>query len=757
MLNTLRSIIQDVNSARDLDQALSIIVQRIREAMGVDVCSIYLTDEKQQQHVLMATQGLKPESVGKVRLAFNTGLISLVAARAEPLNLADAQIHPHYHHSDKIGMEQFHAFLGVPIIHHRKVLGVLVVRQTRVERFDEEHENFLITMAAQLAGAMAHAKTSGETDILLKQHDPKQQDARPLKGLPGAPGVAIGTAVHIYPSTDLDAIPDRKVGNIQAEIDAFHHALSSVKQDLTMLSNRLREVLPSEERRLFDAYLLMLDSHSLRGATATRIMEGNWAAGALRATIEEQVKVFLEMDDAYLRERAEDLRELARRILHYLLRDETYKREFPEHTVLVGEEITAPMLGDVPTERLRGIVAARGSRTSHVAILARALGVPAVMGAEDLPVHRIDGSVIIADGYNGNVYISPPLRVITEFERLAKEEAALAEDLLRLADVPSQTQDGNTVPLYANTGLLADINPSLSTGADGIGLYRTEFPFMIRQRFPGEEEQMRVYRQVLHAFAPKPVVLRTLDIGGDKALPYFPIKEDNPFLGWRGIRITLDHPEIFIVQVRAMLRASAGVDNLYILLPMISRVSELDDSLTLIRRAHQELNEEGNMLNLPKIGVMIEVPSAVYLAENLARRVDFLSIGTNDLTQYLLAVDRNNARVAELYDSLHPAVLLAVNHTIRSGHAANKPVSVCGEMAADPVAAALLVGMGIDSLSMSTASLNRVKWVIRNLTMERARGYVEAVLQMEDAQTVRDYMNGQMESMGLGGLVRAGR
>ena len=756
MLNTLRSIIQEVNSARDLDQALSIIVDRIREAMGVDVCSIYLTDETQKEHVLMATYGLRPESVGKVRLDFKTGLVSLVAARAEPLNLADAQAHPNYHHSDKINMEKFHAFLGVPIIHHRKVLGILVVRQSRTERFDEDHENFLITMAAQLAGAMAHAQASGETDQLLKHHN-RKHDSRPLRGLPGAPGVAIGTAVHIYPSTDLDAIPDRKVTDIQAEIDALHHALTSVKQDLATLSNRLREVLPNEERRLFDAYLLMLDSHSLRGATAARIMEGNWAAGALRHTIEEQVKVFLEMDDAYLRERAEDLRDLARRILHYLLRDVQYKREFPEHTVLVGEEITAPMLGEVPTERLRGIVASRGSRTSHVAILARALGIPAVMGAEDLPVQRIDGSVIIADGYNGNVYISPPLHVINEFERLSKEEAALAADLLRLSDVASTTKDGKSIPLYANTGLLADITPSINTGADGIGLYRTEFPFMIRQRFPGEEEQMRIYRQVLHAFAPKPVVLRTLDVGGDKAFPYFPIKEDNPFLGWRGIRITLDHPEIFLVQVRAMLRASAGLDNLLILLPMISRVAELDDAISLIRRAHAELNEEGNMLALPQIGAMIEVPSAVYQAGNLARRADFLSIGTNDLTQYLLAVDRNNSRVAELYDTLHPAVLHAVNQTISSSHKENKPVSVCGEMASDPVAAALLVGMGIDSLSMSTASLNRVKWVIRNLTQDQAQEYLNHALQLEDAREVREYMNLQMENMGMGGLVRAGR
>lgn len=755
MLNTLRRIINEVNDARDLDEALDIIVAQVREAMSVDVCSVYLKDDILQQHVLMATEGLDFAAIGIVRLNFDQGLVSLVASRAEPLNIDNAPAHPQFHYFAEACEDQYFGFLAVPIIHQRNVLGVIVVQQTEKKRFDEEQENFLITIAAQLAGAMAHAEVSGEIERLLSQHE--VTDVRPFEGLPGAPGVAIGTAIAIYPSSELEKIPDRSIEDFDKEIEAFHQAISSVKNDITKLSNRLKDVLPAEERALFDAYLLMLDSHSMRGVTAARIMEGNWAPGALRRTVDEQINAFAEMDDPYMRERAEDLRELARRILHYLVQGAQREIIYPDATVLVGDEITAAQLAEVPREKLVGVVSATGSRTSHVAILARALGVPVVMGSTSLPIGKIEGQCVIADGYSGCVYISPPKLIREEYERLAKEEAILTAELVNLRDVPSETQDGQHIPLNVNTGLLSDITPSLNSGADGIGLYRTEFPFMVRQNFPGEEEQYRIYHQALTAFAPRPVTLRTLDVGGDKSLPYFPIVEDNPFLGWRGIRITLDHPELFLVQVRAMIRASVGLDNLQILLPMISQMSELRESLQLIERAYEELKEEVKGVNKPKIGVMIEIPSAVYQAHRFAELVDFLSIGTNDLTQYLLAVDRNNAQVASLYDALHPAVIQAVYDTVRAGHDMGKTVSVCGEMAGDPAAVVLLVAMGIDSLSMSASSLNRVKWVIRNLSTKRARQYLDEAMNMEDAASIREFLHNKLEKAGMGGLIRAGR
>lgn len=757
MLNTLRRLIEEVNLARNLEQALEIIVRRVKQIMQVDVCSVYLTDQNNEFYVLKATDGLNPDSVGKVRLSQDRGLVGLVAKRAEPINLDNAPEHPRFYYFPESGEEPYHAFLGVPIIHHRKIVGVLVAQQHSTEKFDEDSVNFLITIAAQLAGAIAHAEASGEVGDVEHVVLDHPHGSRPIIGLSGAPGVAVGTAKVVYPLADIDAVPDRRGVSVDVEIIAFNAALKAVKEDLKRISDQFVGKLPAGDHALFDVYLMMLESDSLAGQTRQRIEAGNWAQGALRQTIQDHERIFREMEDSYMRERVDDIRDLGQRILSYLQQESQRPNEYPERTVLVGEEISAAMLAEVPPDKLVGVISVRGSRTSHVAILSRALGVPAVMGATDLPVSRIDGNKVIADGYSGRVYVSPPHAVSEEYQRLIDEEVELSEELKALRELPSKTLDGEHVPLYANTGLLSDMTPTRESGAEGIGLYRTEFPFMIRQRFPGEDEQRGTYRQILESFAPRPVVLRTLDVGGDKALPYFPIKEENPFLGWRGIRITLDHPEIFLVQIRAMLSASAGLDNLNILLPMISDVSELVDSLGLIHQAYEELLEEGQDVRMPKVGVMIEVPSAVYQAGSLAKRIDFLSIGTNDLTQYLLAVDRNNARVAELYDSLHPAVIRAILQVVESARVHGKPVSVCGEMAGDPAAAILLLGMGIHSLSMSVSSLPRVKWVIRNLTRERASEILSDVLVMEDVRSIRQYLNERLEEAGMGGLIRAGK
>ncbi len=754
MLETLRRIVQEVTNARDLDQALSIIVERVKQAMGVDVCSVYLHDHERDENVLMATDGLRADAIGRVRLKAGEGLVGLVAEREEPVSLADAPSHPHYAYFPLTGEEHFSVFLGVPIVHHREVLGVLVVQRRNGIPFGEDSVTFLVTVAAQLAGAIAHAEASGGIDGLHRRGG----IAEPLRGQPGAPGVALGSALVCYRGADLEALPERQVDDVAAEEARFLRAVTAVRKEIEGMLARMQTVLPAEDRALFDAYLMMLDGDSLVGDTVARIRRGSWAQGALRDTLVEHVRAFDAMEDDYLRERVEDVRDLGRRIMDKLSNEEpAAPREFPPDTVLVGEEITASMLAEVPRERLRGVVSVRGSSTSHVAILARAMNIAAVMGVSDLPVGRMEGRQVIVDGYSGRIYVDPPAPVRAEFRHLALEEQELSDELAALREQPSITPDHVGVPLYVNSGLLADITPSRQSGAEGIGLYRTEFPFMIRDRFPGEDEQCQIYRQVLTAFAPAPVVMRTLDVGGDKALPYFPIEEDNPFLGWRGIRISLDHPEIFLVQLRAMLRASSGLGNMDLLLPMVNSVAEVDDALRLLRRAHHELIDSGATIDLPRVGVMVEVPSAVYQVRELARRVDFLSVGTNDLIQYLLAVDRNNARVADLYDGLHPAVIRALLQIVDGGHAEQVPVSVCGELAGDPAAAILLLGMGVDSLSMSTANLPRIKWVIRSFSQQRARALLQEALTLEYAHAVRKLLNAALEDAGLGGLVRAGR
>ncbi len=753
MLAILQRIIQEVSQAGDIEQALTIIVQRVKQAMQVDVCSAYLADEKQQRYILMATDGLNPRAVGEVGLAFGEGLVSLVAERAEAVNLDHAPDHPRFHFISDTDEQAFHAFLGVPIIHHRQVLGVLVLQQRARRRFKEDETAFLLTVAAQLAGAIAHAGVSGGIARLVTNAN----EGVALRGLPGSPGVGIGTGLVIYPPADLDAVPDRQIEDVEAEIEVFDDAIDLAKSDIRGLQTRLSVALTQDDQALFDAYLQMLSSTSLIDQVKARIRQGSWASGALRTTINEHVQMFMAMEDPYMRERAEDIRDLGRRILRFIQKGRHKPPPYPEKTILVGDEITATMLAEAPLERLVGVISAKGSSSSHVAILARALGIPAVVGLKDLPVARMEGQSLITDGYNGRVYVSPSVNVRNEYERLASEEAQMTAGLAELRDEPAQTSDGFRIPLYANSGLLSDITPSLLSGAEGIGLYRTEFPFMVRDRFPTEDEQVDIYRQVIEAFATKPVVLRTLDIGGDKSLPYFPIQEDNPFLGWRGIRVTLDHPELFLAQIRAMMRASIGHDNFSILLPMITNISELDEAMALIEQGYNELQEDsGEPFVKPRLGVMIEVPSLVYQIEAVAKRVDFVSVGSNDLTQYLLAVDRNNGNVAELYDSLSPAVIMAIKHVVEGAAKHACGVSVCGEMAGNPRAALLLLAMGVDSLSMSASSLLRVKWVIRQVSRSRAQQLLEDVLTMETAAEIGQHLGNALVEEGLGGLIRAG-
>ncbi|MBS0287186.1 MAG: phosphoenolpyruvate--protein phosphotransferase [Proteobacteria bacterium] len=754
MLNVLRQIVQEVNEAQDLNEVLRIIVQRVSATMGVEACSVYLADNEKKHYLLAASVGFLEGVDGKVAIHFTEGLVGLVGEREETINLDDAPNHPRYRYFPETGEERYQAFLGVPIIHQRKLVGILVVQQRQPRRFDEGEVAFLITICAQLAGYIVHAQTAG----LISDLPSSDSQGTILQGTAGAPGIAIGEAVIVLTS-DLDAIPDKEIEpqEIEAEINAFEQALALTRQDIESLKERLDKKLLPEEQNLFDAYLSILDSPSIKQDIISIIQEGHWAPWALRKIIKRQVHKFEAMEDLYLRERSADLRDLGRRVLSNLQSEHLPTQEFPSDTILVGDEVSASALAEVPQGKLQGVVSTKGSANAHVAILARAMGIPAVMAVSGLPPHKLEGKKIIVDGYNGEIFTSPSSKMISEFYRLAQEEKELYAGLDELRELRAQTPDGVRIPLCANAGLVADIRPAQQAGAEGIGLYRTEIPFMIRDRFPGEEEQYLIYRQLLENFAPKPVTIRTLDVGGDKTLPYFPVKEENPYLGWRGIRITLDHPEIFLVQLRALLRASSGLKNLRILFPMIASISEVEEALRLLRQAHREVVDEGANAHFPEVGVMIEVPSAVFLANELAKRVDFLSVGSNDLTQYLLAVDRNNIHVANIYDSLHPAVLQALKSIVDAAHENNKRVSICGEMASEPVAVIPLLGLGFDMLSMNAHSISRVKWVIRNFTIENARLLTQEALTMVHPKEIRSFFEKALEDAGLGGLVRVGR
>ncbi len=744
MLNSLRSIVQEVNSAKDLASALEVIVVRVKAVMDTQACSVYLRNE-QGRYTLKATEGLNKEAINRVHLAKNEGLVGMVAAREEPINLDEADTHPKFCYFPETGEERYSAFLGAPIIHHRNVLGVLVVQQSDRGKFEEGDEAFLATVSAQLAGLIAHAEATGA--IAEVGTDSRVTEVR-FSGVAGASGVGIGTVTVISPLADLSSVPYQTCDDIAEELSFFKSCLSAVRNDVKRLGEELKSRLNKEEQVLFDAYLGMLDDRSLGGEVAQRISKGLSAQYAWSDVILEHVKTFSSMHDPYLRERASDVQDLGSRVLAYLQESAQKERVYPDNTILVGEELTASVLGDVPHDKLAGLVSVRGSGNSHIAILARSMGIPTVMGVVDLPFTKLDGRKMIVDGYHGYVYCDPSANMEAHYQEIVEEDLALEVGLESLKSLPCETLDRHRMALWVNTGLMIDATLSLERGAEGVGLYRTEVPFMLRDRFPSEEEQRLVYREQLEAFSPHPVTMRTLDIGGDKSLPYFPIEEENPFLGWRGIRITLDHPEIFLAQVRAMLKASEGINNLRILLPMISSISELEVAQMLIYRAYDELLEEGYEIQMPPIGVMIEVPSAVYQARELAARADFLSVGSNDLTQYLLAVDRNNSRVANLYHSLHPAVLRALQVVVEEGHSQGVPVSICGELAGDPAAAMLLMAMGYDVLSMNATHLLKVKSVIRGVTMDMAKKLLDEVMVLPDVESINQCIEKAMQNAG---------
>ncbi len=755
MLENLHRIVNQVNIASNLREALSIVVSEVRQAIHADVCSVYLTDRTSGYNVLEASDGLHREAIGNVSIPLDKGLIGRVCREASPLNLQDAPAHPDYFLTAETGEQSFHGFLGVPIIQNRSVLGVLVVRRRSYDRFSDEEVTLLFTLAAQLAGTIVNARANGE--LLLSQEE-RESGGLLLSGRSSSGGVALGTVVVVFPEADLAGVPDRSTEHPELEEDSFRVAVQAVKEDLQTSERRMAGTLPKEDRALFNALILMLESESLIQNTIQRIHQGNWAAGALRETIEEHARIFDQMEDIYLRERASDVRDLGRRVLTYLNRDTSPIIDYPAQTILLGEEISVVQLAQVPPDCLAGVVTVTGSNTSHVAILARALGVPLVMGVAGLPVGRLERRPAVVDGYRGRVYLSPPASVWAEYSRLAAQELQLSQELDNLRDLPSQTRDQTAISLNLNTGLVAEMTALGKDIADGVGLYRTELPFMVRNRFPSEEEQRENYRSALEIFHPRQVTLRTLDIGGDKPLPYLHLQaEENPFLGWRGIRIALDRPDILSTQLRAMLRATIGLNNLRIMFPMVSGVREVKEAIAQLHAAQRSLREQGIEVALPPAGVMIEVPSAVYQCREIASLVDFLSIGTNDLTQYLLAVDRNNPNVSNLYDHLHPAVLRALLQVMDGAAHCNREVGVCGELAGNPLATPLLIGMGVRHLSMSSSSLLPVKWVVRTFTTAACKDLLQTALGCEDAAGVRHLMQQEFTRKGLSGLLRPGK
>ena len=762
MLTTLKRIVQEISQISALDTALFRLASRVKQTLNVDSCSIYLADYEAQEFILKATDGLHPDAVEQVRIGFSEGLIGLVGQREEPLNIVNAPSHPRFKHYPEVKEEKYNAFLGTPIINQRRVLGVITLQQAEMRRFSEDEEAFLVTLAAQLALEITNADIRGALTLSNSNDNTARQ--KNVRGIAGPPGLAIGKGVSLDKSINLKNWVVKRTDSPLEQIQLYRKGVEVTRGHVDALSNGLDEAIPDDVKSIFQLYHHLLDANSLGREVEEKIREGWDAASSLKMVIESYAARFRAMDDPYMQERAIDIVDLSDRILANILYEangqKVTEKVITKASILVADEVSAPMLAEFPRDKLNGIISIRGSNNSHAAILARAMGVPAVMGCQNVTPALLEDKEILLDGYSGEVIISPERNIKTEFIQLIEEESAIAEKIDAEADKPCESVDGCRMSLYINAGLSAEVELNAEQIGAGVGLYRTEIPFMLRERFPSEQEQVELYRQVLEAAPTLPITMRTLDVGGDKPLPYFPISEENPFLGWRGIRLTLDHPEIFLVQVRAMLRASVGLSNLQIMLPMISTVSEVQEAKRLINQAFYEISDEiaesGETLNKPKLGIMLEVPSVLYQLPQLAKHVDFFSVGSNDLTQYLLAVDRNNTRVAGLYNSYHPAVLGALYDVVQKANQNQVPVTICGEIAGEPAGALLLMGMGYRRLSMNGFNLRKINWLIRKVTLDECKQLLSLALTSVNQEEVFVHLNKYLETKGLGGLIRAG-
>ncbi|WP_299268879.1 phosphoenolpyruvate--protein phosphotransferase [uncultured Psychrosphaera sp.] len=760
MLNDLRSITHSFVQEPSLEMALASLVTDIKRALNSDCCSIYLAEAEQTVLRLQATDGLNRKAIGLTQMGFDEGLTGWVAQREEPIKIYNAKRHPRFKNFPDVQEDEFTAFLGVPIIHRRQVLGVITIQQSQARLFDQDEEAFLVTLSAQLASSIANVSLRMKSESTYVEHE---NNSLVLKGVSASSGVGIGHSYLVQTEIDLSDVSLRKVLNPEFQKTRYFNAVEATRADIKLMAERMSAHLPAQALAIFDIYLQLLENASLGNEIVEKI-DINWCAvSSLKIVVERYVSEFEKMEDPYIRERAVDVKDLGRRLLKHLTNASSQDKVIPQAAIIIAEEVTASMLAEVPRDQIKGIVSIKGAENSHAAIMARALGIPAVMGLRDVPLLQLDGVDIIVDGYNGQVFTSPAEAIVEEYKNLESEDLEFANQLKLESDEIVQTADGKRIYLSINSGMGFDGEFAEQEHIEGIGLYRTEYPFMMRQRFPSELEQQQLYQQVLGDFTGKPVVMRTLDVGGDKQLPYFPIIEDNPFLGWRGIRLTLDHPEIFLVQIRAMIKANVFTDNLHIMLPMISDIGEIDEARRLFNQAYAEVQDElkeadaAAVVPKPKFGVMLEVPSMLFQLRHLKGKVDFCSIGTNDLTQYLLAVDRNNDKVANLYDAFHPTVLNAIKMIADVTKEIGIPCSVCGELAGDPGGAMLLAGMGFTQLSMNTKNLLRVKWVLKKTNSEKLTELANDVLNCTRPDQIKFKVNRYMLNIGAASILRAGK
>lgn len=735
----LRQIVQLANLADTADERTRRIVDSICEVIGTDVCSLYAVDNENNL-VLLASHGLSLDK--HVVIPRGTGLVGQVAQRCQLTNTDDASLLPQYHYIPGSKEDEFPGFCAVPVVNKGAAIAVLVVQSRQPVKLDPIKEAFLETLAAHLALLLENITSTSHAKLLFDTH---------ISGVPGSPGIGIGT-VKLVDSELLSSVEVERCTDSDHEVKLWQALLNETNIELTQEMNALSSSLSQSAFGVFDAYQMLLQDKTLIENVESGIRNGYKLTTALKLSIQYFSDFFSQMEDPYLKARNEDIRHLGNKLFRVWLKRNSKQTALEiedKKIVLVGETLSISDIANLPPGKLVGIICCDGSSLSHLAVLANALGIPAVMGVNSI-LNFHSGETVIVNGHSADIIRKPSKSLLKEYAEILATRNQFSDSLSSLKELPAVTTDGVRVHLFANTGLQEDVMSGISNGAEGIGLYRTEIPFMARQSLPSEVEQIAVYQKVFECYPGKPIYVRTLDIGADKPLPYLPtLNEHNPALGLRGIRFTLSHIQLLTTQLRAIIQAAAGRDNIHMLVPMVSSTVELDSVCHLVDEAMDQLQQEGHKLTRPKIGVMVEVPAAISLLPFWESKIDFVSIGTNDLSQYLLAVDRNNPMVAKLHDTAHPAVLHEVQRVVEWSKKTNLPLCVCGEMASDPIAVMLLLGMGVQQLSMSSSAIPLIKSLIRSISATDARAFLATALAMNTTEKIRYEGSKRLHEMGF--------
>ncbi|MBV8827234.1 MAG: phosphoenolpyruvate--protein phosphotransferase [Bradyrhizobiaceae bacterium] len=722
LLRRLREVMAEPVSAQD---RLDKIVVLIAANMVAEVCSVYVLRVDGTLE-LYATEGLNRQAVHETVMRANEGLVGLVAREAKSINLSDAHSHPAFSYRPETGEEIYRSFLGVPILRAGNTLGVLVVQNRAQRTYSEEEEEALQTTAMVVAEMIA----SGELSALARPGlEPAARQVLHLKGICIADGIGLGHVVLHEPRV---VVTNFIADDVPKELRRLEAAVDTLRADLDVMIERGDVADGGEHRDVLEAFRMFAYDRGWMRRLTEAVMTGLTAEAAVERVQSDARARMLRQTDPFMRDRLHDLDDLANRLMRQLIGQDhaPSKESLPDNAIIVARSMGPAALLDYDRSHLRGLVLEEGGPTSHVAIVARALGIAAVAQIENA-VGLVDaGDAIIIDGTEGDVHVRPPADIQSAYGEKVRFRARRQAQYQALRHRKTVTRDRESVALMLNAGLLVDLPHIEESGASGIGLFRTELQFMIRTAFPRTSEQLSLYQAVLDAAGDRPVTFRTLDIGGDKVLPYMrAVHEENPALGWRAIRLGLDRPGLLRSQMRALLKAAAGRE-LRVMFPMIAAIDEFDRARALVERELTHLRRHGHKLpDRVHVGAMVEVPSLLYQLDELFARVDFLSVGSNDLFQFLFAIDRSNSRVADRFDPISVPVLRALKMITDKGRAAGKPVALCGELASSPLGALALVALGYRVLSLTPSAVGPVKAMLLDLDAGKASALLTPLLE----------------------------